>query len=59
MPVHSKKQAQVRALLFDEASTKVPAEYSDYNNVFWVENTTELLENTGINKHIIELEENK
>ena len=33
--------------------------YSYYNNVFLAENTTELLENTGMNKHTIELEEGK
>ena len=59
MPVHSKKQAQVEALLFDKASTEVPAEYSDYSNVFSAENAAELPENTGINEHAIELEEGK
>ena len=59
MPVHSKKQAQVGALLFDEAPTKVPAEYSDYSDVFSAENAAELPENTGINEHAIELEEGK
>ena len=41
--MHSKKQAQVRALLFDKAFSKVPAEYSNYNNVFLVENIAKLL----------------
>ena len=59
MPVHFKKDAQVRALLFDEALTEVPAEYSDYSNVFSAENAIELLENTGMNEHAIELEEGK
>ena len=59
MPVHSERQAQVGALLFDEAPTKVPAEYSDYNNVFSAENAVELPENTGMNEHAIELEEGK
>ena len=59
IPVHSKRQAQVGALLFDEAPTEVPAEYSDYNNVFSAENAAELPENTGINEHAIELEEGK
>ena len=30
MPVHSKKQAQVGALLFNKTFTKVLVEYSDY-----------------------------
>ena len=34
MPVHFEKQAQVGALLFNKAFTKVLVEYSDYNNVF-------------------------
>ena len=59
MPVHSKRQAQVGALLFDAASTEVPVEYSDYNNIFSAENIVELPENTGINKHAIKLEEGK
>ena len=59
MPVHSKRQAQVGALLFDKAPTKVLAEYSDYSDVFSVENAAELPENTGINEHAIELEEGK
>ena len=59
MPVHLKTQAQVGALLFDEAYTKVLADYSDYNNVFLAENAAELLENTGINEHAIELKEGK
>ena len=59
MPVHSEKQAQVGALLFDKAPTKVPAEYSDYSDVFSAENAAELPEKTGMNKHAIELEEDK
>ena len=59
MPVHSKKQAQVGVLLFDEAPTEVSAEYSDYSNVFSAENAAELLETTGMNEHAIKLEEGK
>ena len=59
MPVLSKKQAQVGALLFNKAPTEVPAEYSDYNNVFLAENVAELPENTGMNEYAIELEEGK
>ena len=51
--------AQVGALLFDEAPTEVPAEYSDYSDVFSAENAAELPENTGMNEHAIELEEGK
>ena len=59
MPVHSKKQAQVGALLLDKAPTKVPAEYSDYRDVFSAENAAELPENPGMNEHAIKLEEGK
>ena len=59
MPVHSERQAQVGALLFDKAPTEVPAEYSDYSNVFSAENVAELPENTGMNEYAIELEECK
>ena len=59
MLVHSKKQAQVGAPVFDKAPTKVLAEYSDYSNVFLAENVVELLENTLINEHAIKSEENK
>ena len=59
MPVHSKKQAQDGVLLFDKAPTKVPAEYSDYSNIFSAENAAELPENTGINEYAIKLEEGK
>ena len=50
---------QVGALLFNEASTEVPAKYSDYSNVFLAENAAELPENTVMNKHAIKLEEGK
>ena len=50
---------QVGTLIFNEALTKVPAEYSDYSNIFLAENVAELPENTGINKHAIKLEESK
>ena len=59
MPVHSKKQAQIGALLFDEASTEILTEYVDYNDVFLTENAAKFLENTGINKHAIKLEDSK
>ena len=59
MPVHSEKQAQVGALLFDEALTEIPTEYSDYSNVFSAENAAELPENTGMNEHAIILKEGK
>ena len=59
MLAHSKKQAQVEALLFDKALTKVLAKYSNYSNVFSVKYAAKLLENTKINKHAIKLEKSK
>ena len=63
MPVHSKKQAQIKtqvgALLFNKAPTEVSAKYSDYSNVVSVEYVAELPKNTGINEHAIELEKSK
>ena len=59
MPIHSKKQAQVGAPLFDKAPTEILTEYSDYSNVFSAENVVEFPENTRINEHAIKLEESK
>ena len=59
MPVHYQKQAQVGALLFNEAFTEIPEKYSDYNNLFSAENAMELQENIRINKYAIKLEEGK
>ena len=59
MPVHLEKQAQVGALLFNKAPTEVLAKNSDYSNVFLAKNAAELLENTRMNQHTIELKEGK
>ena len=42
MPVHAERQAQVGALIFNEASSEVLVEYSDYSEVFSAENGAEL-----------------
>ena len=55
----TQNKAQVGALLFDKAPTEIPAEYSNYSNVFLAENAAKLPENTGINEHTIELEKDK
>ena len=47
------------ALLLDKASTKISAKYSDYNNVFFIKKVVEFLRNIRINKHAINLEEDK
>ena len=63
MPMYSEKQAQikaqVRALLFNEALIKVSVEYFDYSNVFSAKYAAEYPENTGMNEHVIKLEEDK
>ena len=59
MPVYSKKQAQVGALLFDKASTEVSSEYSNYSDIFLAENIAKLPGNTRINEHAIKLVEDK
>ena len=75
MPVHSERQvqikaeahiaaqgqsgAQVGALIFNNAPTEIPAEYSNYSDNFLAENAVEFSENTGMNEHAIELEEGK
>ena len=59
MPVHSKRQAQVGALLFDKAPSEVPAKYYDYSNIFSADNAAEILEHIEINDHAIKLEEGK
>ena len=59
MPVHSEMQAQVGALLSDKTPTKILVKYSNYNNIFLMENVAKLLENIGMNEHAIKLEEGK
>ena len=56
--MHSKRQAQVGALLFDKTLTKISAEYSDYN-IFLVENIAKLSKIIKINKYAIKLEKSK
>ena len=55
----AQNRSQIRTLIFNKTLIEIPAEYSNYNGIFLAENATELPENTGINKHAIELEEGK
>ena len=65
MSVHLEKQAQikveaqVRALLFDKALIIVLAEYSDYKNVFLIENIAEFSKFIKMHNYTIKLEKNK
>ena len=55
LDVHPSRRPQVSGLIAEEASTKVPAEYSDFADVFSPDLASELPEHTGINNHAIEL----
>ena len=53
--MHPSWAAQIAALKQDEAPTKVSSEYKDYADIFSFDLAMDLPENTGINKHAIEL----
>ena len=55
--VHPSRRPQISGLIAEEAPTKVPAEYSDFADVFSPDLASELPEHTGINDHAIELVE--
>ncbi len=61
LPIHPSRVLQVldnsilAVLQWDKAPTKIPAEYSDYADVFSSDLAMELLENSEINEHAIEL----
>ena len=57
IPIHPSHQAQVATLTSEEAG--IPAEYSDFSNVFSSNSVTELPEHTGINNYPIYLLDNK
>ncbi len=65
MLIHPSRAPQVQnnstlaALQWDKALTKIPAEYSDYVDIFSTNLVMELLENTGMNEYTIELVEGK
>ena len=56
---HSDRGVQVAALIADEAPITIPAEYSDFEDVFSKESAAVLPEHTEINTHAIDLEEGK
>ena len=57
LDVHPSRRPQISSLIAKEAPTKVPAEYSDFANVFSPDLASKLPEHTGINDHAIELVE--
>ena len=59
MAIHLSWVAHISALIQDKASTKVLPKYADYADKFSFDLTMELPKNTGINKHAIELQDDK
>ena len=57
MPIYPSRQAQVAALISEK--TGIPAEYSDFSDVFSSDSAAELPEHTGINDHSINLLDDK
>ncbi len=53
--IHPSRAAQIAALQWDKASTKIPTKYSDYADVFSSDLVIKLSKNTRINEHAIEL----
>ena len=53
--IHPFRRPQVSGLIIEEAPTKVPAEYSDFADVFSPDLASKLPEHTRINDHAIEL----
>ncbi len=65
MPIYSFRTSQIQddptlaTLQYDKTFTEIPAEYSDYANVFSLDLAIELSVNTGMNEHVIKLIDNK
>ncbi len=59
MSIYPVRVAQMAILQRDKIPTKISMEYTDYPNIFSFNLAIELPENTGINKHTIELVEGK
>ena len=59
MEIHPDREVQVAALIADKAPVAIPAEYSDFEDVFSKESAAVLPEHTEINTHAIDLEEGK
>ena len=53
--VHPSRRPQISGLIAKEAPTKVPAEYSDFADVFSPDLASKLPKHTGINDYAIEL----
>ena len=55
LDVHPSRRPQISGLIAEEASTKVPAKYSDFADIFSLDLASKLPEHTGINDHAIKL----
>ena len=59
MIIYSLQKAQIVTLKQDKALTKVLTKYSDFLVIFSEKKALILLEKTDLNKHLIELENDK
>ena len=59
MTTYPSKAVQIAALKQDEASAKDPPKYTDYADIFSFNLPIQFLENTGINKYAMELQDGK
>ena len=59
MKVHPGREVQIAALIVDKALITIPAEYSDFEDMFSKESAAILPEHIEINTHTINLEEGK
>lgn len=59
MLIYPSQIAQIAALLWDNAPTKIPAKYANYANIFSFDLAIKISENTGINKYAIEVVKGK
>ena len=59
MEIYPDREVQITALIANKAPTTVPAEYLDFEDVFFKESAAVLPEHIEINTHAITLEEGK
>ena len=59
MQIHLAREAQIALLKANEILIIVPAEYSDFSNIFSEKHAVVLPEYTKINTHTIDLKEDK
>ena len=57
--VHSDQKVQIAVLITDKAPITIPAEYSDFENMFSKKSAAVLSEHIEINNHTIDLEKDK